>query len=549
MKQERINVNSLYLIFLITLPIFAFFSGCQKDLLNKNPLDQLSSSTFWQTESDALLALTGVYNTGSDYQTGPMYDLWKPDTYIRLFDLTTDNGYEKDNNVGDLNNGNRTSTYGPVQVLWQSTYQKIARCNNFLENIDAVSMDTVEKAGMKAEVKTIRAYDYFNLAFYWGDVPLVTKVVTINEANTVKRTAQKDVIGFVISELQEAISSLPESYPDAQKGRITKGAALAILGRVQMSQNLWADAVNTYKQIIDMNLYSIDPRYKQLFEIAGENSPEIILSLDRMPGVFTTLVQRSCIPFMYGGYHQFNVYNELVDAYECTDGKSIQESPLYDPNNPYNNRDPRLYASVFIPEYTVFKGKLYVASPDSSNAPDRLPRRAWSGYAVKKFADESYNGPITEYGGSFPIIRYAEVLLSYLESNIEAGNPITQDLLDQTINKVRARPAVNMPPVTETDPTKLTPILRNERRVELALEGLRLFDLFRWHIAHIVLEGNFHGMKLTNDPANYTGGFPIDSNGYFICRKMAFRENTDYLFPIPQSERDINANLTQNPGY
>ena len=548
MKNIKFKVVHFWAAVFLAASCTALISGCQKSLLDKNPLDQLSTATFWKSESDALLALTGVYNTGSSYESGPQYDLWKPDTYIRLLDLTTDNGYEKDNMVGDLNNGNRTATYSPVQILWQTSYQKIARCNNFLENINAVPMDTVTKAAMKAEIRTIRAYDYFYLAFFWGDIPLVTKVLSINEANTISRTPRKDVISFVLSELQGSVGDLPATYPEAQKGRITKAAALAILGRVQLSEKLWADAVKTYKQIIDLNLYSIDPQYKQLFEVAGENSTEIILSAKRMQNVFGTLVQRSCIPFMYGGYHQFNVYNELVESYQCTDGKSIQESPLYDPVHPYENRDPRLYASVFIPENTVFKGQLYVAHPDSVKAKDRLPLRAWSGYALKKFADESYTGPITSYGGDFPLVRYAEVLLSYLEANIEAGNPITQDLLDQTINKVRGRAAVNMPPVTETDPVALTPILRNERRVELAFEGLRLYDLFRWHTAHTILEGKFHGMKLTNDPANYTA-FPVDNNGYFMCRQMAFRENTDYLFPIPQSERDVDTNLTQNPGY
>jgi hypothetical protein len=528
--------------------LFFWLSSCQKNLLDKNPLDQLSTATFWKTEGDAMLALTGVYNTGASYADGPMYDLWKSDTYIRLFDLTTDNGYEKDNMVGDLNNGNRTATYSPVEVLWQSSYQKIARCNNFLENIDAVTMDEAEKAGMKAEVRTIRAFDYFYLAFYWGDVPLVEKVLSINEANTVSRTPRQQVMDFVEAELKDAAAALPQSYPAAQKGRITKGAALAILGRVQMAQQQWADAVESYRQIIDMGQYIIDPNYKQLFEEAGENSAEIILSSQRMDNVYGTLDQRSCLPFMYGGYHQFNVYNELVESYECTDGKPITESPLFDPDHPYKNRDPRLYASVFIPEYTVFRGQLYVAHPDSINAKDRLPLRAWSGYAVKKFVDEGYKGSITSYGGDFPMIRYAEVLLSYLEANIEAGNPVTQQLLDQTINLVRGRTSVNMPPVTETDPDKLRPLVRNERRVELALEGLRLYDLFRWHIAHINLEGNMHGMKLTTDPEHYTA-FPIDADGYFVCRQLSFREQTDYLFPIPQSERDVNANLTQNPGY
>lgn len=533
--------------------LFLFFgvcliSACQKNLLNKQPLDQLSTATFWETRSDAMLALTGVYNTGANFNVPPMFDFWKPDTYIRLFEMTTDNGHERGKQLWDLNDGNRRSTYDPVNLLWQSGYEKIARCNNFLEHIEAVKMDVAEKSAMIAEVKTLRAYTYFYLAFYWGDVPLVTKLLNINEANSVTRTPKNEVINFVLTELQNASNDLPDSRPDKEQGRISKAAALAILGRVQMSEYLWSDAVNTYKQIIDMNVHNIDPQFKTLFEAEGENSSEIIFSLKRMQNVFSAYVQRSCLPFMYGGFNQFSVYNGIVEAFGCIDGKTIQESPLYDPNHPYLNRDPRLYASVFIPEFTVFKGQLYVAHPDSTAAQDRLPLRTWSGYSVKKFVDESYTGPVTAYGGDFPLIRYAEVLLSYLEANIESGKPITQALLDQTINQIRGRASVNMPIITETDPVRLMPILKNERRVEMAFEGLRLYDLFRWRIAHVALKGKFYGMKLTNNPSSYTA-FPIDSNGYFLCREMNFREDTDYLFPIPQAERDINANLTQNPGY
>jgi hypothetical protein len=104
--------------------------------------------------------------------------------------------------------------------------------------------------------------------------------------------------------------------------------------------------------------------------------------------------------------------------------------------------------------------------------------------------------------------------------------------------------------VTETDPAKLTTMLRRERRVELAWEGLRLYDLFRWHIAHTVLRSRVHGMKLcTSAEAPTYTKFPVDENGYYFCEETFFRENVDYLWPIPQSERDVNPDLTQNPGY
>ena len=195
---------------------------------------------------------------------------------------------------------------------------------------------------------------------------------------------------------------------------------------------------------------------------------------------------------------------------------------------------------------------LYIAHPDSNPNiyQDQLLRRPWSGYMIRKFCDEDYDGNLNVYGCDFPMIRYAEVLLSYLEANIEDGSPITQNLLDETINKVRGREEIKMPPVTELNPNKLTTILRRERRIELAWEGLRLFDLFRWRTAHIILKGRFHGMKVCSkkDAPNYTK-VPVNADGYYFCEETFFREDVDYLWPIPQAERDVNKNLTQNNGY
>lgn len=540
-------------ILLVVALITGILSSCE-DFLDKQPLDQLSTSTFWKTESDAKLALTGVYFIEGQNSSGAKqsYDLWNQDTYLRLFEATTDNGFEKDNNVTDFNNGNLTPAYGPVRDLWTTTYRKITKCNNFLENIGTVVMDEAKKAQMIAEVKTIRAYNYFWLAFLWGDVPMPTKVLTVDEANTITRSPRPEVLSFVITELTDAIEDLPATRPNEEKGRITKGGAMAILGRIYLAEKQWANARDIYKAVIDLGLYSIDTKFKELFEDGGENSSEFILISKRMPEVYGNSILLSCLGFTWGGYHHYSPYNELVEQFECIDGMTIDESPLYDPDKPYDNRDPRLKKTFFIDGVTVFKGKMYVSHPDSSASkyPDQLTRRPWSGYALLKFCDEGYSGEVRVYGADFPMIRYAEVLLGYLEACIESNTPITQELLDATINQVRGRAEVNMPAVTETDPVKLTTALRRERRVELAWEGLRLYDLFRWRTAHIELKGRVHGMKLCTvaEAATYTK-FPVNSNGYYFCEETNFRENVDYLWPIPQTERDVNQNLTQNPGY
>jgi len=553
MRNIEIKIYVLRSIAL-TMIVLPFFNSCE-DYLDKQPLDRLSSETFWKTEGDANLALSGVYyleGMASSNSAKQMYSFWNQDTYCRVFEATTDNGFEKDNNVTDFNNGNMASTYGPVQQLWKNSYLKIAKCNNFLDNIDQVDIDAGKKAAMIAEVKTIRAFEYFNLAFYWGDVPLVTTVLSVNEANNVVRDDKDEVMDFVLSEFKDAILDLPEVRPDNERGRITKGGALALLGRAQMAEKLWSDAVDTYQQIIDLGLYSIDPRFKELFEDGGENSSENILSIVRMDDFYGNSIQLSSLGFTWGGYHHYSPYNELVEAFECIDGLPIDQSPLYDPDSPYDNRDPRLLKTIMADKVSTFRGTLYISHPDSSASkyPDQLTRRPWSGYLLRKFADEEYAGNVRAYGCDFTMVRYAEVLLSYLEANIEAGNTITQNLLDATINQVRGRAEISMPPITETNAVALTTILRRERRVELAWEGLRLYDLFRWRIAHEVLNGRVHGMKLVPvaEAATYTK-FPVDENGYFFNEETHFRENVDYKWPIPQSEIDVNPGLTQNPGY
>ena len=551
--MKKFNIIKSPIIAVIATLFMGLITGCDS-LLNKDPLDSLSTKTFWKTESDALLGLTGVYHQYGLEGTGQKqeYNLWNQDTHLRMFEATTDNGFEKDNNVTDINNGDLAASYGPLKDLWATSFVKIIRCNNFLENIDHVVMNTGKLEEMKAEVKTIRAYNYFYLSFLWGDVPLVTKVLTVNEANSVFRDPKEDVVNFVISELQAAIPGLPATRPDNEYGRITKGAALAILGRVFLAEKRWEDAQNVYRQIIDLGVYSIDPRFSDLFIEKGENSKEFLLVSKRMPEVYGTSILLSCVGFTWGGYHHYSPYNELAEEFECTDGKPITESPLFDPDKPYENRDPRLLKTIMVDNVSVYKGTLYIAHPDSSPTvyQDQLTRRPWSGYILRKYCDEDYNGNLRTYGCDFPMIRYAEVLLSYLEANIEAGTPITQTLLDETINKVRGREEIQMPPVTETNPTLLTTILRRERRVELAWEGLRLFDLFRWRTAHILLKGRFHGMKVcTRDKAPGYTTVHVNADGYYFCEETNFREGVDYLWPIPQSERDVNSNLTQNNGY
>ncbi|SDK00226.1 Starch-binding associating with outer membrane [Catalinimonas alkaloidigena] len=525
------------------LLLMLLHTGCQDDFFDKQPLDAVSDGTFWQTEGDARLALVGCYYTGAGWSGE---DFWTARSLLYL-DLMAGNGSEKELIPDHVTDGTLTASYWVTTNYWQRAYEKITTCNNFLDHIGEVTMDEGLKAMMVAEVRTIRAYQYFNLALFYGDVPLVERVLSIDEANQVTRTPQAEVWAFVGNELSESAAALPASRPDSENGRLTSGAALAILGRLQMARQQWSEAAATYKQIIDSGVYTIDPNFKELFWQTHELSTEIILSSQYQEDVYGHVMLQYLYPEAWGGWHQFSPYNELAEAFLCTDGQPIETSPLYNPDAPYENRDPRLDYTLMISDRTTFKGQTFVSRPDS-DSPDRFNKYNWSGYCINKFMDGSFDGNLMNYGGNFIMIRYAEVLLSYLEATLEAGVPVDQTLLDLTINAVRGRTSVQMPAVTTTDPAALRALVRRERRVELAFEGVRYYDILRWGIAAQELNRQYTGLKLTDDPASYTA-YPVDDEGYFLYQQRNFKEGINELWPIPQAEIDINKNLTQNPGY
>ncbi|MFB9109485.1 RagB/SusD family nutrient uptake outer membrane protein [Flavobacterium gyeonganense] len=540
-KQYR-NIRSLALMICL-FALVVSNSACSDDFFDKNPLDKVSDATFWKTEEDAKLALVGCYKTDGAWSGE---DFWSA-RGVMFLDFMAGLGSEKEKIPDQFTNGTLNPSYWAVESYWANTYRKITTCNNFLSRIDAIEMDANLKAIMKSEVRTIRAYQYFNLAFFFSDVPFTTKVLTVEEANSIPRTPKSQIMDFVEKELEESAAGLPAIRPTSEDGRITSGAALAILGRVQMANKKWSPAAVTYKKIIDSQAYSLVPSFRTMFNVVNEVNKEFILTSQYQQDVYGHVITQYLYPETYGGWHQFSPYNELVKQYQCTDGLSVEESPLFDPANPYDNRDPRLDYTIMISDRTVFKGVTYVSRP-GTNSPDRFNRYDWSGYSINKFMDPSFDGNLMNYGGNWCIIRYAEVLLSYLESKLEASEAIDQSLLDETINKVRARADVNMPAITTTNPSELREKIRVEREVEFAFEGLHYYDILRWGIAAEKLNRQFTGMKLTNDPANYTA-FKVDEEGYLIYQKRNFVKGVNELWPIPQSERNVNTKLTQNTGY
>jgi len=521
------------------------------DELNQSPSDQFDKANFWTNESNAMIGLTGVYRGNITYGTQVNPPDWWTYTGLILFEHATDNAFDRRGlNAAQnrLTNGTLLPDNPVVDSYWKGSYIRIAIANDFLENIGRVSMDEAKIKRMTAEARFIRACQYFYLSQFWGAVPLVTKTLTPAESNVVTKTSKAEVVNFVIKELTEAAADLPryKDVPSKEFGRASKQAALAFLGRIYLAEKKYSEASQAYKQIIDFGDNIIDPDYAGIFNSVKETSTENIFSLQYSPVLAGNALTQHAFPAIKGGWHLVNPLESLAFEYDFNDGTPFSYSdPRFNSLNMAENRDPR-FAATFLYDGCTFGGKIYDCNPDHNSSVDQLTyskQATRTGYGLRKFFDENYTGDLqTGYGGNVPIIRYAEVILSYLEAELEGGKPITQDLLNMTINKTRGRASVKMPPITVTDASALRPILRKERRIELALEGIRYWDLLRWGILGDVMQGDFWGASFPKSVKTGSKPDPTGNKRWYVDKK-AFRKGVDEVWPIPQSETDINPGL------
>lgn len=532
--------------YLLISIILCLSSSCN---LDRFPLVEYAEEKFWTNEENAELALTAIYRAriypGVEYSPS---DWWSYGGLV-LLELASDNGYDRRGNSSgfhQMTNGTLLSNNGFVNSYWSNSYAKIARCNRFLEGIE--NLDRSEKSErLKAEARFLRASQYFYLSQYFGNVPLVLSTLTPDEANNVKKETKENIIQFCITEFSESANYLPrfKDLKESEQGRACKQASLAFLGRTLLAEKKFKEAAEVYQEIINLGDNAIDPDYESIFLQANENSSENIFSMQYIQDLFGSGFPQHALPVQNGGWCLVNATASLFEAYRFTNGEKFDyENPLYDPNNLGKNRDPRLSYTLLY-NGTKFGEAAWICHPDI-DSPDKIMngQTTQTGFLIKKYMDPNFKGNVNSYGANIPIIRYAEVLLSYLEAKIENGDPITQDLLDLTINQLRLRKSVNMPPVTETNRDSLREILRNERQVELAMEGIRYWDLLRWGIAHEKLNGEVFGSPFPGSHrVNLKPDGTLDKYGrWYVCTRD-FRKDKDYQWPIPQSEQNINPNL------
>ncbi|MCF0074366.1 RagB/SusD family nutrient uptake outer membrane protein [Dyadobacter sp. CY261] len=550
------------------LLMLAGTTGCHT--LDLNPLSEASTGTFYSNQTELELAVNDLYRLA----------FWGNDN-----ELYSDNEWHRGQLTNAVIGGTMNADDAAVQTFWLNSYKAIARVNTFLVNKERAASNTPAAIMLRleAEMRLIRAYQYARLITHFGDVPLLTDPVALEESYGIARKNQSEILQFVFDELDFAIANLPVSYGASETKRLTKGAAQAIKARTALYTGKWEIARDAAKAVMESGVYALHSSYSQLFLKAGETSKEIIMSVPREEkqqvfngaGYVQDNISRNA-----GGYGAQLPTRDMMDAYECTDGKPIDESALYNPKAPFKNRDPRLMATI-VEFNTQWLGYNYMPHPDSltvfsakenrrvSNKDNRAVAAfaSFTGLLWKKGIDQTWADRLVEDNDAI-IVRYAEMLLTYAEAKIELGE-IDESILN-AVNQVKARAygvtveqTSAYPVVTTTNATALRKILRRERRVEFPREGLRYMDLIRWKLAEKALVTPVIGLP---DPAAqnrakwpFPGVTPLDDDGIAdytgfgsdvkALSQRSFDKTRQYLWPIPAVERRVNPNITQNSGY
>lgn len=576
MKKHCLHILTLLLVAGIT------GTSCKKTFEDK-PLELITLDYIFDPNdpsgNQASLWVTNIY---AKLQTG----------YCRLYtvplECLSDDAVPSANGSGAWNfirgGYNSVNTYDDT---WNQCYSAIRSANVFLKNYLRVPWaDSSRKVWFPNETRALRAYFYYELLRRYGGVPLIgDKVFDPNDPELLqlKRNSFQECVNYIVSELDNVKDSLrPDASlanrtTDPDFGRMRKSVVMAIKAKVLLlaasplfnpsatadrtytgyaayDVSRWQAAADAAKAFIDLGLYDLEP------------SPyTLVLTRANREHVFFRMSD-SRISNMYGymmspvGYSPANTRSEgrvsptqeLVDAFPMKNGISITEPASgYDPANPYANRDPRLERTIF------YNGAKWLQRPietfeggrDKPNNATVAPNQTQTGYYAKKFcANDSNNVNLTntifrDAGFTPPwcIIRYADLLLMYAEAKNEASGPDAS--VYSAVERIRQRAGLSPYQLPAgLSQAKMREVIRNERRVELAFEEQRFWDIRRWKIAKSVYGAPLHGVTITKSP-----------NGSFSYNRMEvvtpYFSDAMYLFPILRNETIVNPGIAQNPGY
>jgi hypothetical protein len=490
------------LIAFIFIVSFLINTGC-KDYLEKQPLGETILGNI-TTEEQAVLFVNAAYEPLLWGRGDPMQGHYFNDMWI-LGDLMSDDTETPvdPNNINEraLQDFNVFADNPNLRDWFGSGFVGIARCNVVISSLSNASDDIFKTIGIKnrclGEAHFLRALYYFDLVKVFGGMPLLEKPITTLEETKVARSTDIETWAFIEKDLLKAAELLPsvQAYRNtANLGRASKGAANALLAKVYLYQQKWELAASAAESVINVKDYELAPDYLSQFN--NQNDQNTVESIFEVQAYKTNGWGGGTeISLDFGRWGFNNPTNELVNEFEAG--------------------DPRRAFCIFKSGDDRF-GQVY----DSKKGPNTI-----TGFLARKYVfdpatmGEPVNGWTNGEGINYVVLRYAELLLIHAEALIEQNVRLSEAVTD--MNQVRARPGVKMPPVKMGDQNELRTKLRHERRVELALEGNRFFDMIRW--------GNGYATPL------------LSAQG-----KANFQYEKHKLFPIPQVEMDLNPLLIQN---
>ncbi|QNL51540.1 RagB/SusD family nutrient uptake outer membrane protein [Olivibacter sp. SDN3] len=553
-----------------------WLTACSDRQLEVIPRDRLSDATIWTDAGTADLFLNDIYNNlpdGNNWED-PFENY--SDNSMSGFSWASSRNLEQESSYTPA-----VYPAGTLNIYWDTNYGHIRKCNVFIDKVTSAELPEEYKSARIAEARFLRAYFYHILWMAYGGVPLITEPLdrlTQEDAIFRPRASAEETALFIIDELDAASQILQNTN---ELGRATKGAALTLKGWVELyyasplynEGNLserWLQAAATNREVIDLGLYALYPEYGTLFLPEGNNNQEGIFFRQYFPrlkgGRETGLMGT---PYTLNGGHTswgaINPTQDLVDDYAMANGKPISDpSSGYDPQNPYANRELRFYESIVYDGSYWYNDTIYtrlgVNSPNALDLSDASDATN-TAYNLRKRMNPNIPLGADNWDGAtsnqhYYYFRFAEVLLSYAEAQNEAVGP--DPSVYEAINSVRERNPADpyLPPLQDgLSQQEMREVIRRERRVELAFEDKRRWDMLRWKTAEQIYSEGLHAMRIERQNGQWQ---------YTVVQAPGGRRNfspKNYFFPIPQQVLDQNEvirsqnggpdNLSngQNPGY
>ncbi|MFT3823834.1 MAG: RagB/SusD family nutrient uptake outer membrane protein [Chitinophagaceae bacterium] len=494
--------------YILTLLSFTVLFGCKK-FLDKAPLDSVNTSNYWITADDAVAAINGAYQP---MQWPKLYNLrmWSSDIWAGNSVVGAGGGTDGIE-TQDIANFVTATDNAAALDIWRGPAPGILRCNLVLQNVPGMKIDEALKNRVLGEAKFLRASYYFILVRLFGDVPLITVPQTPEDDLRPVRTPKAQVYDLIVADLTDAINLLPSktSYTGTDIGRASKGAAMGMLAKVYLTLGKYQETVSLCQQVTTQG-YALNANYSDNFNPQTKNSNESLFEIqyygktnysfwdnENQASWVSTFTGPRNADFVSGGYGWDQPTQEFINAYETGDNRKDQTV---------------LYAGC-----PAFDGKAYSASYSTT------------GYNLRKFLVTKAVSPDYDTNpADFPVLRYSDVLLMQAEAMNELGQTTEAQAVATDINtggplnRVRRRAGLgNVQGLTKD---ALREKILHERRMELAFEGQRWFDMIRINNGQYALDF-LHSIGKVNATTKHL------------------------LLPIPQKERDANPNLTQNSGY